>query len=59
MNAAGRRCRQFANGFAHISGKRRPVYKKTGRSVAEAIAAERNAAARLARMGSKPKKGKQ
>lgn len=27
MNASGRRCRQFANGFAHISGKRRPRYK--------------------------------
>lgn len=53
MNAAGRRCKQFANGFRHLAvicGKSykggRPAYKRTSNTVAEAIARERAAAAR-------------
>ena len=55
MNANGRRCRQFANGYTHISGMRRPHYKKATTSVAESIARSQAAARRQAQIKSKPK----
>jgi hypothetical protein len=65
MNASGRRCRQFKNGFRHLAkicggsfaGGRR-VYKSTsGGSVADAIARERAVARRMASIKAKSKKG--
>lgn len=58
MNANGRRCREFKNGFAKfakICGKSyaggRPIFHaKTSLSVAAAIAAERAKAAKLAKI---------
>lgn len=48
MNANGRRCRQFANGFRHVAKLGRPVYKATSSlSVAAAIAREREVARRM------------
>lgn len=65
MNAAGRRCKQFANGFRHLAKicggtfqGGRPTYVATaGISVQQAIERERAAAKRQAAMKSK-KKGK-
>ena len=63
MNAAGRRCREFANGFSRFSkicGRAvrggRPVYTATaGISVAQAIERERAAARRQAQIKAKKK----
>ncbi len=58
MNANGRRCRQFANGFRHLARIGRPIYPSIAtRSVAESIARERETARRMAAAKSK-KKGK-
>lgn len=63
MNASGRRCREFQNGFrkfAKICGKSfaggRSQYASTAsRTVAESIARERAMAARYAQMKKKKK----
>lgn len=55
MNANGRRCRQFANGFRHLGPLVRPRYPSTAtRSVAESIAREKEVARRM--MAAKGKK---
>ncbi len=57
MNANGRRCRQFANGFKHLARIGRPIYKGASNlSVHQAIAAERVRAARMAAAKGKKKK---
>lgn len=63
MNASGRRCRQFANGFTHLAPicggsvrGGRPVYTATaGISVAQAIERERATARRQAQIKAKKK----
>ena len=56
MNANGRRCRQFKNGFRHLARIGRPIYKATATSsVQAAIERERAIARRQAAMKKKPK----
>lgn len=55
MNANGRRCRQFKNGFRHLAKRGRPTYKKVYTSISESIERER-AMARRAMNSQKKKK---
>ena len=51
-----RRRRQAANGFAHMSPRKRPNYRKRHLSVADSIARERQQAAAEARRAATKKK---
>jgi hypothetical protein len=54
---AKRRRRQFANGFRHIAKLGHPIYPSVAtRSVHDAIARERAAAARFAKANTKSKR---
>lgn len=56
MNANGRRCRQFKNGFKHLARLGRPIYHSaSGLTVAQSIQRERAHAARQAAMKGKKK----
>lgn len=56
MNANGRRCRQFRNGFRHLAKLGRPIYSGASyRTVAESIARERETARRMAASKGKKK----
>lgn len=57
MNANGRRCRQFANGFKHLARIGRPIYhSKALGNIHQAIQAEKMKAARMAGANKKKKK---